>query len=100
MEGRVALVVSRVVGDESFAEQDFQEDVVEVEFQRSPQHGLGFSITGGIDDEIEVTSALSLCCLSFFISGLILDSVFSSLFFLYPSSFIPFFPLLLTCAGW
>ena len=53
------LVVSRMM-DETLSTQDFHENILEIHFEKSNIHGLGFSIAGGTDDMIEVRPAASL----------------------------------------
>eukprot|EP00045_Choanoeca_perplexa_P015125 m.183801 g.183801 ORF g.183801 m.183801 type:complete len:1127 (-) comp16896_c0_seq1:176-3556(-) len=48
----VHLTISRLA-DETLATQDFQDNVLEVAFEKSKEFGLGFSIAGGTDDMIE-----------------------------------------------
>lgn len=48
----VRLLVSRISLSDN--QMKIEDEVVDVELERSPTHGLGFSIAGGVGSEIEV----------------------------------------------
>ena len=51
---KVTLLVSRLI-DPDESQLDIDGEILEIEFQKSDELGLGFSMAGGTDGQIEVS---------------------------------------------